>query len=292
MEDATLTLLDTVSKHLDSIGKFFRILFMDFSSAFNTIQPYLLLQRLLDLQVNPTLVLWIRAFLCDRPQRVCVRVDHLSVRTGGGSFSECTVLPDGSVMSKELVLNTGAPQGCVLSQVLPRVVFCHRCSPWVCFVTGAPQGCVLSQVLPRGVFCHKCSPGVCFVTSAPQGCVLSQVLPRGVFCHKCSPGVCFVTGAPQECVLSQVLPRGCFFTSAPQGCVLSQVLPRGVFCHRCSPGVCFVTSAPQGCVLSQVLQLTKTTARGGHNSKLSNLLCLKGYNTLFAFNRSNNCLVL
>ena len=86
-----------------------------------------------------------------------------TVRTGGGSLSACTVLPEGSVMSKELVLDTGAPQGCVLSQVLPR-------------------GCVLSQVLPRGVFCHRCSPG----------CVLSQVLPRGVFCHRCSPGVCFV----------------------------------------------------------------------------------------------------
>ena len=94
VEDATLTLLDTVSKHLYSTGNFVRILFMDFSSAFNTIQPHLLIQRLLDLQVNLTLVLWIRAFLCDRPQRVCVRVDPLSVRTGGGSLSKCTVLPD------------------------------------------------------------------------------------------------------------------------------------------------------------------------------------------------------
>ena len=53
-----------------------------------------------------------------------MRVDPLSVRTGGGSLSECTVLPDGSVMSKELVLQIGASQGCVLSQVLPRGVFC------------------------------------------------------------------------------------------------------------------------------------------------------------------------
>ena len=120
VEDATLTLLDTVSKHLDSTGNFVRILFMDFSSAFYTIQPHLLLQRLLDLQVNPTLVLWIRAFLCDRPHRVCVIVDPLCVRTGGSSLSECAVLPDGSdsVMSKELVLNTGAPQGCVLSPLI------------------------------------------------------------------------------------------------------------------------------------------------------------------------------
>ena len=49
VEDATLTLLDTVSKHLDSTGNFVWILFMDLSSAFNTIQPHLLIQRLLDL---------------------------------------------------------------------------------------------------------------------------------------------------------------------------------------------------------------------------------------------------
>ena len=56
----------------------------------------------------------IRAFLCDRPQRICVRVDALSVRTGGGSLSSCTVLPDGSVMSKECVLNAGAPRVCLV----------------------------------------------------------------------------------------------------------------------------------------------------------------------------------
>ena len=69
---------------------------MDFSSAFNTIQPHLLLKRLLDLHVEPTLVLWIRSFLTDRPQHVNIR-GHVS---------------------DEIVLNTGAPQGCVLSPIL------------------------------------------------------------------------------------------------------------------------------------------------------------------------------
>ena len=87
----TSTLLDTVSKHLDSTGNFVRILFMDFSSAFNTIQPHLLIQRQLDLRVNPTLVLWVRAFLCDRPQCVCVRVDPLSVQTCG-SVQSCLMV--------------------------------------------------------------------------------------------------------------------------------------------------------------------------------------------------------
>ena len=96
VEDATLTLFDLVSHHLDSSGTFVRILFMDFFSAFNTIQPHILLKRLLDLNTNTTLILWINAFLSDRPQRVSLE-GHLS---------------------KELVLNTGAPQGCVLSPVL------------------------------------------------------------------------------------------------------------------------------------------------------------------------------
>ena len=75
---------------------------MDFSSAFNTIQPHVLIKRLLDLEVNTDLVLWIRQFLCDRPQRV-----RLSSR-----------LCDQPVLSDERVLNTGVPQGCVRPPVL------------------------------------------------------------------------------------------------------------------------------------------------------------------------------
>ena len=69
---------------------------MDFSSAFNTIQPHLLIKRLLDLGANHTLVLWIKQFLYDRPQRVSLS----------------------GIRSDELIVNTGAPQGCVLSPVL------------------------------------------------------------------------------------------------------------------------------------------------------------------------------
>jgi hypothetical protein len=96
VEDACLTLLDLVASHLDSTGTYVRILFMDFSSAFNTIQPHLLLKRLLDLNVNSTIVLWTREFLRDRPQRVSVS----------------------GILSDELIVNTGAPQGCCLSPTL------------------------------------------------------------------------------------------------------------------------------------------------------------------------------
>ena len=57
VEDATLTLLDFVVSHLNKSGTFVRVLMMDFSSEFNTLQPHLLLKRLLDLDVNPSLVL-------------------------------------------------------------------------------------------------------------------------------------------------------------------------------------------------------------------------------------------
>ena len=96
VEDASLTLINLIASHLDKSTNYIRILFMDFSSAFNTIQPHLLIKRLLDLEVNHTIVLWIRQFLSDRPQRVIVN-GH---------------------MSGELTLNTGAPQGCVLSPIL------------------------------------------------------------------------------------------------------------------------------------------------------------------------------
>ena len=96
VEDATLTLMELVTHHLGQTGIFIRILMMDISSAFNTLQTHLLLSRLLDLDLSPSIVLWVRAFLRDRPQTVCVN----------------------SVKSNELMLNTGAPQGCVLSPIL------------------------------------------------------------------------------------------------------------------------------------------------------------------------------
>ena len=96
VEDATLTLLDRIHSHLDEPRRYVRVLFMDFSSAFNTVQPHLLLRRLCDLNVSSNLILWIREFLRERPQRVCIN----------------------NTFSDSLVLNTGVPQGCVLSPLL------------------------------------------------------------------------------------------------------------------------------------------------------------------------------
>lgn len=96
VEDAALTLTNLISEHLDKAGNYVRVLFMDLSAAFNTVQPHILLQKLVDLNVNSSIILWIRDFLSDRPQRVCVK----------GVFSDV------------MTLNTGVPQGCVLSPLL------------------------------------------------------------------------------------------------------------------------------------------------------------------------------
>ena len=95
-EDATLMLLDTVTKQLDSTHPQTRILFMDFSSAFNTVNNNTLLHRLSDLQVHPTLILWIKDFLKDRPQHML-----------SNGFTSST-----------LTLKTGLTRGCVQSPIL------------------------------------------------------------------------------------------------------------------------------------------------------------------------------
>ena len=45
-EDAILYMLNNIYKHLDKPGNTVRIMFYDFSSAFNTIQPHLLVQKM------------------------------------------------------------------------------------------------------------------------------------------------------------------------------------------------------------------------------------------------------
>ncbi len=59
-------------------------------------QTHVLLQQPLDLGVNGGLVHWVKGFLSQCPQRLCVK----------------------GALSDEVILNTGAPQGCILSLVL------------------------------------------------------------------------------------------------------------------------------------------------------------------------------
>ncbi|KAI4904809.1 hypothetical protein NFI96_000064 [Prochilodus magdalenae] len=82
-----------------------RMLFIDFSSAFNTIIPQHLIGKLNLLGLNTSLSNWILDFLTGRPQ---------SVRIGRNTSSTTT-------------LSTGAPQGCVLSPLL-FTLLTHDCA--------------------------------------------------------------------------------------------------------------------------------------------------------------------
>ncbi len=91
--------------HIDSKnGNYVRLLFIDYSSAFNTIVPTKLTVKLSDLGLNTSLCDWIQDFLTARPQVVKV-----------GQFT-----------SNSITLNIGAPQGCVLSPLLYSL-YTHDC---------------------------------------------------------------------------------------------------------------------------------------------------------------------
>ncbi len=85
--------LHYILQHLDKPGNYARILFADFTLAFNTIMPDLLSEKLTQLSVRTSICQWIASFLTDRQQ--LVRLGKLTSRT--------------------LIISTGAPQGCVLS---------------------------------------------------------------------------------------------------------------------------------------------------------------------------------
>ncbi|KAI4901739.1 hypothetical protein NFI96_010966 [Prochilodus magdalenae] len=96
VEDAILYLLHRTHSHLDKGGCAVRVMFFDFSSAFNTIQPLLLRDKLMKMEVDMHLVTWITDYLTGRPQHVRIR--------------DCS--------SDTVISSTGAPQGTVLSPVL------------------------------------------------------------------------------------------------------------------------------------------------------------------------------
>ncbi|KAL0148144.1 hypothetical protein M9458_056546 [Cirrhinus mrigala] len=96
VDDAVNMALHYILQHLERTGNYARILFVDFSSAFNTIMPDLLSDKLSQLFVPTSICQWITSFLTDRQQ--LVRLGKLTSRT--------------------ITASTGAPQGCVLSPLL------------------------------------------------------------------------------------------------------------------------------------------------------------------------------
>ncbi len=96
VDDAVNMGLHFILQHLDRPGTYVRILFVDFSSAFNTIIPDTLQNKLTQLSVPTSICQWITSFLTDRQQLVRL-----------GKFSSST-----------RTISTGAPRGCVLSPLL------------------------------------------------------------------------------------------------------------------------------------------------------------------------------
>jgi hypothetical protein len=96
-DDAISIALHTALSHLNKRNTYVRMLFIDYSSAFNTIVPSKLINKLRTLGLNISLCNWIMDFLTGRPQ---------------------VVTP---------ILNTGVPQGCVPSPLLYSL-FTHDCA--------------------------------------------------------------------------------------------------------------------------------------------------------------------
>ena len=85
--DSISIAVHTALSHLDKRNTYVRMLFIDYSSPFNTIAPLKLITTLWTLGLNTSLCNWILDFLTGHPQ--VVRVDNNTSAT--------------------LILNTGAP---------------------------------------------------------------------------------------------------------------------------------------------------------------------------------------
>ncbi len=103
--DAIAFTLHTALSHLENKNTYVRMLFVDYSSAFNTIVPATLVAKLQTLGLNRSLCSWILDFLTGRSQ---------VVRMGNNT-------------SSPLTLNTGALQGCILSPLLYSL-YTHDCT--------------------------------------------------------------------------------------------------------------------------------------------------------------------
>ncbi len=104
-DDAIAFTLHTALSHLENKNAYVRMLFVDYISAFNTIVPATLAAKFQTLGLNRSLCSWILDFLTGRSQ---------VVRMGNNT-------------SSPLTLNTGAPQGCVLSPLLYSL-YTHDCA--------------------------------------------------------------------------------------------------------------------------------------------------------------------
>ena len=93
---ALLSLVHHLYKATDQRDQCVRVLLLDFSKAFDRINHNILLRKMRDMAVDPTLIAWVRSFLSNRKQRVRI-----------GSSTSCYQQ-----------VNGGVPQGTVLGPIL------------------------------------------------------------------------------------------------------------------------------------------------------------------------------
>ena len=97
--------LEPLYKHLEKPKSHVRLLFADFSSAFNKMQPHILIERLASyFKLPDQLLVLLLDFLTDRIQQVLV---------------------NGHIKNTK-VSNTGSPMGCILSPLL-FIMYTHTC---------------------------------------------------------------------------------------------------------------------------------------------------------------------
>ena len=114
VEDAVLALIHDSLAHINNKGSYVRILYVDFSSAFNTVQTHLLLQKLQDMNICPHLTLWISDFLSNRSQKVCIRQPETESKQQDNRNPD-KAQTDTHCYSSTRSINTGTPQGTVIS---------------------------------------------------------------------------------------------------------------------------------------------------------------------------------
>ena len=105
VNDAISLALHTALVHLEMKNPYVRLLFIDYSSSFNTIVPYKLALKLRDLGLSSSICNWIFDFLTGRPQYVRI----------------------GEKCSSTVLTRSGAPTAAVL---VPCCTLCLRMTVW------------------------------------------------------------------------------------------------------------------------------------------------------------------
>lgn len=90
VDGAKIFIMDSIYKYLELPSSLARLLFADFSSAFNTVQPHILANKLSSqLDLDNQLILWILDFLTNRTQRVSVPPSLALLKAA--CFSPCSL---------------------------------------------------------------------------------------------------------------------------------------------------------------------------------------------------------